>query len=60
MVRTCAEEDDANVLKALLYLEVSGKKRRGKPKKTQKTQVKEVTERFSSKMENATNNHIQF
>ena len=47
--------DDDNVLKVALDLEVSGKRKRGRPKKTWKKQVKEETEKIGLKKEDALN-----
>ena len=52
---TCAEEDDDSVLRAALNLEVSGKRKRGRLKKTWKEQMKEETERIGLKKEDALN-----
>ena len=47
--------DDNNVLRVALDLEVSGKRKRGRPKKAWKKQVKEETEKISLKKEDALN-----
>ena len=47
--------DDGSVLRIALDLEVSGKRKRGRPKKTWKKQVEEETERSGLKVENALN-----
>ena len=47
--------DDDSVLRVALDLEVSGKRKRGRPKKTWKKQVEEETEKISLKKENALN-----
>ena len=41
--------DDDNVLRVALDLEVSGKRKRGRPKKTWKKQVEEETEKIDLK-----------
>ena len=45
--------DDDSVLRVALNLEVSGKRKRGQTKKTQKKQVEEETEEIGLKMEDA-------
>ena len=40
------KKDDDSVLRVALNLEVSGKRKRGRPKKTWKTQVEEETEKM--------------
>ena len=45
--------DDNSVLRAALDLEVSGKRKRGRPKKTWKKQVEEETEKIGLKKEDA-------
>ena len=45
--------DDDSVLRVALNLEVSGKRKRGRPKKTWKKQVEEETEKIGLKKENA-------
>ena len=47
--------DDHSVLGVALNLEMSGNRKRGRPKKTLKKQVKEETEKFGLKKENALN-----
>ena len=47
--------DDDSVLRVALDLEVSGKRKRGRPKKTWKKQVEEETERIVLKKEDALN-----
>ena len=47
--------DDDSVLRVALDLEVSGKGKRGRPKKTWKKQVEEETEKISLKKEDALN-----
>ena len=47
--------DDDSVLRVALDLEVSGKKKRGRPKKTWKKQVEEETEKIGLKKEDALN-----
>ena len=44
---------DDSVLRVALNLEVSGKRKRGRPKKTWKKQVKEKTEKIGLKKEDA-------
>ena len=51
----CAEEDDDRVLRVALDLEVSGKRKRGRQKKTWKKQVEEETEKIGLKKEDALN-----
>ena len=41
--------DDESVLRVALNLEVSGKRKRGQPKKTRKKQVEEETEKIGLK-----------
>ena len=48
-------EDDDSVLRVALDLEVSGTRKRRRPKKTWKKQVKEETERIGLKKEDALN-----
>ena len=55
MVWACAEEDDDRVLRVALDLEVSGKRKRGRQKKTWKKQVEEETEKIGLKKEDALN-----
>ena len=50
MVWTCAEGDDDSVLRVALDLEVSGKRKKGRPKK-----VEEETEKIGLKKEDALN-----
>ena len=45
--------DDDSVLRVALDLEVSGKRKRGRPKKTWKKQVEEETEKIGLKKEDA-------
>ena len=45
--------DDDNVLRVALNLEVSGKRKRGRPKKTWRKQVEEETEKIGLKKEDA-------
>ena len=45
--------DDNSVLRVALNLEVTGKRKRGRPKKTWKKQVEEETEKFGLKKEDA-------
>ena len=45
--------DDGSVLRVALNLEVSGKRKRGRPKKTWKKQVEEETEKIGLKKEDA-------
>ena len=45
--------DDDSVLRVALNLEVSGKRKRERPKKTWKKQVKEETEKIGLKKEDA-------
>ena len=45
--------DDDSVLRVALNLEVSGKRKRGRPKKTWKKQVEEETEKIGLKKEDA-------
>ena len=45
--------DDDSVLRVALNLEVSGKRKRGRPKKTWKKQVKEETEKIGLKKKDA-------
>ena len=45
--------DDNSVLRVALNLEVSGKRKRGRPKKTWKKQVEEETEKIGLKKKNA-------
>ena len=45
--------DDDSVLRVALNLEVSGKRKRGRPKKTWKKQVEEETEKIGLKKEGA-------
>ena len=45
--------DDDSVLRVALNFEVSGKRRRGRPKKTWKKQVEEETEKVGLKKEDA-------
>ena len=45
--------DDDNVLRVTLNFEVSGKRKRGRPKKTWKKQVEEETEKIGLKKEDA-------
>ena len=47
------KRDDNSVLRVALDLEVSGKRKQGRPKKTWKKQVKEETEKIGLKKENA-------
>ena len=47
--------DDDSVLRVALDLEVSGKKKRGRPNKTWKKQVEEETEKIGLKKEDALN-----
>ena len=47
--------DDNSVLRASLNLEVSGKKKRRRPKKSLKKQVEEETEKIGLKKKNALN-----
>ena len=47
--------DDDSVLRVALDLEVSGKRKRGQPKKTWKKQVDEETEKIGLKKEDALN-----
>ena len=47
--------DDDSVLRVALHLEVSGKRKRGRPKKTWKKQVEEKTEKIDLKEEDALN-----
>ena len=48
-------KDDDNVLRVALDLEVSGKSKRGRPKKTRKKQVEEETENIGLKKKDALN-----
>ena len=55
-VRWCGHvlrRDDDSVLRVILNLEVSGKRKRGRPKKTWKKQVEEETENIGLKKEDA-------
>ena len=45
--------DDDSVLRVALNFEVSGKRKRGRPKKTWKKQVEEETDMIGLKKENA-------
>ena len=45
--------DDDSVLRVALNLEVSGKRKRGRPKKTRKKQMEEETEKIDLKKEDA-------
>ena len=45
--------DDNNVLRVALDLEVSGKRKQGRPKKTWKKQVEEKTEKIDLEKEDA-------
>ena len=45
--------DDDSVLRVALNLEVSGKRKRGRPRKTWKKQVEEETEKIGLKKEDA-------
>ena len=45
--------DDNSILRVAPNLEVSGKRKRGRPKKTWKKQVEEETEKIGLKKENA-------
>ena len=45
--------DDDSVLRVALYLEVSGERKRGRPKKTWKKQVEEETEKIALKKKDA-------
>ena len=45
--------DDDSVLRVALNLEVTGKRKRGRPKKTWKKQVEEETEKIGLKKEDA-------
>ena len=45
--------DNDNILGVALNLEVSGKRKRGRPKKTWRTQVEEETEKIGLKKEDA-------
>ena len=47
------DEDTCSALRVALNLEVTGKKKRGRPKKTWKKQVEEETEKTGLKKENA-------
>ena len=47
--------DDDSILRAALDFEVSGKRKRGQPKKTWNKQVEEETEKISLKKEDALN-----
>ena len=47
--------DDNSILRVALDLEVSGKRKRGQPKKTWKKQVKEETEKIGLKKEDPQN-----
>ena len=47
--------DDDSVLRVALDLEVSGNRKRGRPKKTWKKQVEEETEKIGLKKEDALN-----
>ena len=49
--------DDDSILKVVLVLEVSGKRKRGQSKKTWKKQVKEETEKIDLKKEDALNRY---
>ena len=49
------KRDDYGVLRVALDLEVSGKRKRGRPKKTWKKQAEEETEKIGLKKENALN-----
>ena len=49
MLWTCNEEDQDSVLRVSLDLEVDGKKKRGRPKKTWEKQVEEKTEKIGLK-----------
>ena len=48
-------KNDDSVLRVSLDLEVSGKRKRGQPKKTWKKQVEEETEKIGLKKEGALN-----
>ena len=48
-------KDDNSILRVTLNLEVSGKRKRERPKKTWKKQVKERTENIGLKKEDAMN-----
>ena len=50
--------DDDSVLRVDLNLEVNGKRKRGRPKKTWKKQVKEETEKIGLKKEWGKSGHL--
>ena len=51
------KRDDDSVLRVALNLEVSGKRKRGRPKKNWKKQVEEETEKIGLKKEDAVRRH---
>ena len=55
MVWTLLRRNDDSTLRVALDLEVSGKRKRGRTKKTWKKQVKEETEEIGVKKEDALN-----
>ena len=52
--------DDDSVLRVALNLEVTGKRKRGRPKKTWKKQVEEETEKIGLKKEDASGHLLRF
>ena len=53
--RHVLRRDDNSVLRVALNLEVSGKRKRGRPRKTWKKQVQEETKKIALKKEDALN-----
>ena len=53
------KRDDDSFLKVALDLEVSGKRKRGSPKKTWKKQVEEETEKIRLKKKNRLNRAVE-
>ena len=55
MVRACVEKGYGHVLRKALKFEVKGKRKRGRPKKTWKTQVEKESESVGLEKEDAMN-----
>ena len=53
VIHPVLRRDDDSVLRVALNLEVTGKRKRGRPKKTWKKQVEEETEKIGLKKEDA-------